>query len=206
MPLGQIPPDEMVVRAANTRKVSFTFVFCRLGIRKKLTLLARPNPQPLMFRINLPRKSYPFAANVYPQDELRGAHKVELRDGNKVALFAGNKIGPASEESAFDAKNLSSLPKTFRMILLQQPQNNWPGMILLQKMTIRPGSSSRANIVSRGNSPKMCRLRGGEKALSKSFRMTTYQKTRSNPFGITSFTKKGRGRGCVAHFSCHSAA
>jgi hypothetical protein len=36
----------------------------------------------------LPRKGYLFAANVYPQDELRGA--------NKDALFAVNKVGFAA--------------------------------------------------------------------------------------------------------------
>ena len=51
--------------------------------RKKLALLVGPNSQPLLFRTHLPRKGYPFAANVwllagnvYPQDELRGVNKV----------------------------------------------------------------------------------------------------------------------------------
>ena len=81
----------------------------------------------------------------------------------------------------------------FRTIILRKGKANLPGMILLHKTTVRPGPSSRADNVSRGNNVRICTLEedsSRQGRAGKPFKMISLYDSKNNLPGMILLRKK----------------
>ena len=98
-----------------------------------------------------------------------------------------------SSSFALPARRGPAYANARKMILLHDSNVKWPGIILLHKMTVRPGSESRANDVSPGNPFRICTLdesRSRQERGRKSFTMISLCDYKNNLPGMILLRKK----------------
>jgi hypothetical protein len=130
--------------------------------------------------------------------------KTALRPGRLLLVPTGRSF---LSLFALPSRRGPAYANACEMILLHDGKVKRPGIILLHKMTVRPGSASRTNDVSPGNPFRICTLEENSSRrgrAGKSFTMISLCDDKNNIPGMILLHKNVGGTPSGAHFRCQS--
>ena len=127
-----------------------------------------------------------------------------LRPGRLLLVPRGPSL---SSSFALPARPGPAYANACEMTLLHDSKVKWPGIILLHKMTVRPGSETRTNDVSRRNPFRICTLdesRSRNGRVRNPFKMIFLCDEKNNLPGMILLRKEVGGTPPWAHFRCQT--